>query len=572
MKNFMLLFSIGAFFVSCQTFRGSENAGGQASPLNGSDHYPYTVVQQQRELNASVEETKNTVPSQSLQKHEPMIKKVLKSGSEHRQGEGDSALPVNKEFSEPTKEMILSKYSVITPGLLESIDEEREEDSEELAEGHVKYLSPYGQVRTPYNKEVEKWIHYFQNKGQDRMKLYLGRSARYIPVMKSVLRDYNLPEDLVYVAMIESGFSPVATSFANAVGYWQFIAETGRRYGLRINSYVDERRDPVLSTRAAAKYLKDLYNAFHSWHLALASYNAGPYRVSRSILTHYTRDFWYLISRRSLPRETSNYVPKFIAAYFIGKNPGHYGFSGIEYQDPLTYKTIPLEHSISLKKLAKNMGMEYTELKRLNPSFRGEYVPFNDKAFLRVPLSHSVDSTALALCKMKKPGVIHSDTYWYRVRRGDTLYRLARRNKTTVSTIRRLNKMRRRSILRAGNRIRLPYSHRIKRQVASLQLDKKESHQVRRGENLFAIARRYGVSMTDLKQINALRSEVIHPGQVLKLKSSNSPGKEKYHIVKKGDTLLKIARRYNTSLLRLMKKNSLNMNSIIAIGSKIVIP
>ena len=193
------------------------------------------------------------------------------------------------------------------------------------------------------NEQVDKWVNYFQTMGRDRMETYLSRSTRYIPMMKNVLREYRLPEDLVYVAMIESGFSPNAHSFANAVGYWQFIESTGKRHGLKVNSYVDERRDPVLSTRAAAEYFKDLYGAFGSWHLALASYNTGEYRVSRSVMRYYTRDFWYLSSKRSLPRETVNYVPKFIAAVRISKNPKKYGFDKIDYQVPLEYDTVKLD-------------------------------------------------------------------------------------------------------------------------------------------------------------------------------------------------------------------------------------
>ena len=458
-----------------------------------------------------------------------------------------------------------------------------EESSKEVKE-HLDepYVSSYGEVSLDDNEQVDKWINYFQTSGRERMEVYLSRSTRYIPMMKNVLREYRLPESLVYVAMIESGFSPRARSFANAVGYWQFIEGTGRRYGLKIDSYVDERKDPVLSTRAAAEYFKDLYGAFESWHLALASYNAGEYKVNRSVMRHYARNFWYLTSKRSLPRETANYVPKFIAAVQISKNPEKYGFSNIDYQPPLEYDTVELEFSISLKKMAEKLGISYEEMQKMNPRYRGEYVPVEEETVVRIPVGKKEFITSvLEKCRMKKPRFLYSDHYWYRVRRGDTLYRLARRNRTSVSTIRRLNKMRSRSILRAGRRIKLPYYNRVVKKRSKYALA--GSHVVKKGESLYSIAKQYKVKVSKLKKINKLYARsVIHPGQVLylvekqkkrKIASTNkkSSGK-KMHIVKKGETLIGIARKYNVSLPLLMKQNQLNFKSILVAGKAIVIP
>ncbi|MFN7262309.1 MAG: lytic transglycosylase domain-containing protein, partial [Pseudobdellovibrionaceae bacterium] len=163
------------------------------------------------------------------------------------------------------------------------------------------------------NPLVEKWVNYFQGRGRPHMERYLARSNRYIGLMKKILRQNGLPEDLIYIALIESGFSSKATSRAAAVGYWQFIRPTGKRYGLEINSLVDERRDPVLSTQAAAEYFKGLYSVFGSWYLAMASYNVGENRVKREVMNHYTRDFWELARKKRFPQETINYVPKYIA-------------------------------------------------------------------------------------------------------------------------------------------------------------------------------------------------------------------------------------------------------------------
>lgn len=458
----------------------------------------------------------------------------------------------------------------------------KKEESSKKVKEHLDapYVSSYGEIQMDDNEQVDKWINYFQTAGRDRMETYLSRSTRYLPMMKNVLREYRLPEDLVYVAMIESGFSPSAHSFANAVGYWQFIEGTGRRYGLKVDSYVDERRDPVLSTRAAAEYFKDLYGAFESWHLALASYNTGEYRVNRSVMRYYARDFWYLSSKRALPRETVNYVPKFIAAVRISKNPTRYGFGKIDYQEPLEYDAVKLEFPISLKKLSAKLGITYKEMRHLNPRYRGEYVPIEEETMIRVPVGKKeLVVSYLPQCRMNKPKFVYSDHYWYRVRRGDTLYRLARRNKTTVSTIRRINKMSRRSILRAGRKIKLPYYNRAVKRKKKYALA--GSHVVKRGESLNRIAKKYRVKVGALRKINKLTSSsVIHPGQVLKLvedKKKRAPASavspsRKVHKVKRGETLISIAKKYNVSLPLLMEKNKLNFKSILIAGREIVIP
>jgi len=455
----------------------------------------------------------------------------------------------------------------------------REESSKKVKQ-HLDepYVSAYGEVQMDSNEMVDKWIRYFQMGGRDRMEIYLSRSTRYIPMMKNVLREYQLPEDLVYVAMIESGFSHRAHSHANAVGYWQFIEGTGKRYGLKIGTYVDERRDPVLSTRAAAEYFKDLYGIFASWHLALASYNAGEYRVNRSVMRYYTRDFWTLVSKKSLPRETANYVPKFIAAVRISKNPEKYGFSSVPYEVPLEYDTIKIEFPISLKKLAKYMGVEYSEVKRLNPRYRGEFVPVEEDTMIRIPVGQKESLLSnLASFRMNKPKFIYRDHYWYRVRRGDTLYRLARRNKTTISTIRRMNKMSVRSILRAGRKIKLPYYNgKVSRKTRQYVLA--TSHTVKAGESLNSIARKYRLSIKKLRTINNLFStSVIHPGQKLKLiedkKTRNiASSDQKVHTVRRGETLIGIAKKYNVSLPLLMEINSLSFKSILVAGKNIIIP
>ena len=443
------------------------------------------------------------------------------------------------------------------------------------------YVSTYGELPFENHEKVDFWIKYFTTRGRDLMQLYLERSSRYFPIMKSVLREKGLPEELVYVALIESGFSSQAHSRANAVGYWQFIKGTGRRYGLRINHFVDERKDPVLSTRAAAEYFKDLYSLFGSWHLALSAYNAGEYRINRVVLRHYNRNFWYLISKGSLPKETSNYIPKFIAARRIGKNPEKYGFDNIQYQKPFEYDIVKVKKSISLRKLSKNLSLNYKKIRKMNPMYKGEYVPiYDDLVTVRVPVGlQNKASYALAASFMKAPKYSYLDHYWYRVRRGDTLSRIAVRNKTTISSLKRTNRIGRSSLIRVGQKLKIPV-----RKLAAVRYKAPSSkataltHKVKRGDTLFHIAKKYKTSVSNLKSLNKIKGSVLRVGQVLKLKSSqkrrpaNKSKKLNYYTVRSGDTLIGIAKKYNITLPRLMQANSLNFRSVLLTGTRLIIP
>ena len=460
-----------------------------------------------------------------------------------------------------------------------SLESEEAKNSSQIIEDWKKNrVSQVSDVAVEHRPEVDFWIRYFTGRGRDQMKLYLERSTRYRDLMRSVLSQQGLPENLIYMAMIESGFSSSARSRANAVGYWQFIESTGKRYGLKISSFIDERRDPILSTKAASRYLKDLHDLFGSWHLALASYNAGEYRVNRAMLKHYTRNFWKLKKRRSLPKETRHYVPKFMAAHIVSSEPEKYGFDDLNYQPPISYESVAVYKPVSLKKLAQGLGLSYRELKMLNPKYVGEYVPLEkgDKAILRVPKDYveKVTQDLVAQSFMSRPK--YSRTYvYYKVRRGDTLYGLSRRNRTTINTIRRMNRMSSRHILRAGKVIKLPrrYNYTAKNKAGAVKKGL-AVHKVRRGESLGRVARRYGLKVAQLKTWNKLAGSIIHPGQVLKLKKplSSSKAKVKTHIVQKGETLIGIAKKYKVPITLLMERNSLTFHSILGAGRSIIIP
>jgi hypothetical protein len=224
-------------------------------------------------------------------------------------------------------------------------------------------------------KEVKAYLVYFTTERKQVMQRYLARSTRYLPLIREIFQEHGLPEDLAYLAMIESGFNPYAYSPAHASGMWQFISGTGRRYGLEINNYMDERRDPVKSTHAAAKYLLDLYKQFGSWYLAAASYNCGENRVQREIDSSNHKNFWELSANQCLPNETKNYVPQMIAATIIAKNPEKFGFTRVAYLPPLQFDTVKVNEPTSLRAVSIACNVPPEEIELLNPELRKGTTP-----------------------------------------------------------------------------------------------------------------------------------------------------------------------------------------------------
>lgn len=241
-------------------------------------------------------------------------------------------------------------------------------------------------IPVTYNERVRTWIKYFQKDGRMTFRNWLERSSRYLPVVQYELAHAGLPQDLAYVAMVESGFSPGATSPAGAKGMWQFIPETGRRYGLRIDWWVDERRDFHKATKAAIHYMSDLYTQFNSWYLVTASYNMGEHGVRRLIQRHKTTNFWELAEMGALPQETCDYLPKIIAAMLISKAPALYGFRDLDYQMPLSFESITVPGGTDIVNLATYLGVSERYLKDLNPELIKGLIPGTVRGHrIRVP-------------------------------------------------------------------------------------------------------------------------------------------------------------------------------------------
>ncbi|MDQ3388482.1 MAG: transglycosylase SLT domain-containing protein [Gemmatimonadota bacterium] len=328
------------------------------------------------------------------------------------------------------------------------------------------------------NSAVERFIEIFSEKQPDRMALYLKRSGRYEGMIRAKLREQGMPEDLLYLSMIESGFNPTARSKASAVGLWQFVEGTGEAYGLRIDAYVDERRDPEKSTDAALRYLQDLHGQFGAWYLAAAAYNSGGNRVSRVMreVTGAERgvedDFWRI--RRALPAETREYVPLMLAAALIGKEPHRYGLGGVERYLPPPTERVRVPGGIDLEVVGASVGVSEKEMRTLNPELHKGMTPPRDESYIvRIPegrgsafavnftraRAEAAARTALEEDRRAKVAVAEradrARARTHTVRKGESLWTIARRNDTTVAALKRANGLQG-SAVRPGQKLRLP--------------------------------------------------------------------------------------------------------------------
>lgn len=334
--------------------------------------------------------------------------------------------------------------------------------------------------------------------------------------------------------MIESGFSTSATSHAKAVGIWQFMPATGRRYGLRVNRYVDERRDPVRSTYAASLYLKDLFNVFNDWYLAMAAYNAGESRIMNAIMSGNTRDFWELVEKRKLPRETMNYTPKFIAATTISRNLSGYGITVNAKAELPELTRLVVPSPVRLKDVAKVSKISYADLKNYNPHLLRGMTPPNVKQYdIWVPKSENLNVAAINSAlkssvvrglarRSYSRGSSSGQFVTHKVRRGDTLSGIARRYGVSLSKVRKLNRTRSKIVIGEYVKIKKNSSYRVASSKSRGKSISKKHYKVKRGDNLFNISKKFGVPIKTLKRLNRLRKNRIYVGQVLKINSSHS--------------------------------------------------
>ncbi len=356
-------------------------------------------------------------------------------------------------------------------------------------------------------KLFDFWIKYFTKRDKERFQRHLNNAFLYKDEVQEILRKMNVPEDLFYVGLIESGYNMKIRSRANAVGPWQFIKGTGKRYGLRIDKYVDERRNLHKATIAAAKYFRDLYNIFGSWNLALCAYNAGEYGIIRKIRKGKTRDYLSLVKKKLLPKETVYYVPKLAAAKYLFNNYHKYGYK-IEQKKIKKRLALDLKRSFNVSTLAKALKTSKYHLRKLNPDIKRDYIRVYKKGY-KIYLDKNLHDKSSSLSKLtiepvKKIIETRSPRYtkrtknkYHRVKRGESLWRISKKYGLSIKELMSLNKLKKKSVF---------INQRLK-------VGESRVYIVKKGDNLHKISEKFDVTIAEILRFNALKSKVIFPRQ-----------------------------------------------------------
>jgi membrane-bound lytic murein transglycosylase D len=435
----------------------------------------------------------------------------------------------------------------------------------------------YHEIPLAMNRHVEKELKRFSGVERKFFIQSYQRSGFYRPYILEALKKEGMPEELSWLPLIESGFKVRALSRARALGLWQFIPSTGYKFGLKRNSYVDERLDFIKATDAAIDYLKQLHQIFGDWATVLAAYNCGEGRVLKVIRSqniNYLDNFWDLYQR--LPLETARYVPRFYATLHIIRNPKKYGFTDLEAEPPLEYDTIEINRQAHLKGISKSTGIDLSDLRALNPELRYQILPAESYT-LRVPVG-SQEAVTANLDTIPITQLPQRSYVWHRVRRGESLSTIARRYRTSVAKIKRANNLRG-SMIRAGKKLKIPqrgYVASKKRTVKPTKAPSSGVHYVRKGDSLWILAKRYGTTVKKIRALNNLRTSRLYIGQSLKIpgfKPEPLPDTNQLstYAVQRGDSPFTIAQKHNMPLERLLRINRLTPRSKIFPGQKLYI-
>ena len=458
------------------------------------------------------------------------------------------------------------------------------------------------------HNRVQYYLDFFRGPARERFGIWLTRMPRYEGMIRSRLQKEGLPADLVYLALIESGFSNTATSRARAVGMWQFMKGTAKLYGLRVDSWVDERRDPYRSTDAAARHLRDLTSRFGSLYLAAAAYNAGAGKVSRglrripdddadSVNTDAT--FFRLYDTKLLRRETKDYVPKLIAAALIAKEPQRYGFE-VGPSEPAAYDSLVVPDVTGLDVIARLADTTVAAIREMNPQYLRLATPPGVPSIVRIPAGRGGPTLA---GYSELPASRRVTFVEHFVKRGETMGGIANRYHVSLRLLTDANPRVRGRALRVGQHIIVPTGGALSSSVARRMADPvvpaastaSGFHRVRRGETLAGLAAEYDVTVSQLRRWNVLgESEGIRAGQRLRVtspgrsaspRSEAVPGSEikvssagaqaaspRIHVVRRGETLGGLARQYGVSVQALREANGLAERDRIRAGSALKIP
>jgi membrane-bound lytic murein transglycosylase D len=447
------------------------------------------------------------------------------------------------------------------------------------------------------NDAVLNAVAFYQFRTPKAFASALQRSGRYLPLMRSILREAGLPEDLVYVAMIESAFKAKAHSRAAAKGYWQFIAGTGKRYGLKTTRDLEERSDPVKSTRAAAAYLRDLYEMFGDWYLAMAAYNAGEGRVLRGLQRTGARTYWELREGSALHRETRDYVPFFIATTLIAKDPARFGFDVVP-DPPLEFDVVEVPRPVELARVSRELGVSLETLRGLNGEVVGRNTPRGFPAYpLRVPKGAGPALSA-RLSSIPAAPEVYEQTVT--VRKGDTLGRFAARYKVSVAEIQKANRLGTKTTIQVGQRLVVPTrvpparvaSPALAEAAETLVIAEQARGEVRALPSPSAAvvdAASLGpdVSVAPAPALSpapqpsrvgipaaGFTADAPAPARSGASGTGTAAARRatKTHTVRKGDTLYRIANRYGVSLEELRRANRIGKSSAIRPGQRLAVP
>jgi len=412
------------------------------------------------------------------------------------------------------------------------------------------------------NDKVLAWVYEFTHGKKGFVEGSLSRATRFLPMARQIFQEEGVPQDLVYLALIESGFKNTAASRAKAVGMWQFIRSTGRIFGLTGTAWVEERRDPVKSCRASARYLRHLYEASGDWYLALEGYNAGPMTLERAGNALGTRNYWDMVRSRYLRDETKQYVPKLLAAILVGRFPERYGLNVVQ-MTPYAYETVEVDKMTSLSVLARFAGTDVEELKDLNPELLRATTPPGHYA-LRVPPGAS-GLTYRALANI--PSGKRLDFQTYVIRRTDTLAKVAARFKVSPDDLLQANNLTK-ARFRVGRRIQVPPPSTIAIDAQDLKpMAAADRALIERPLPSLPIIAPDQPAETELPSGNNQVSKDLH-ASLPAPRPVEAAVKPSVHVVKRGETLFSISERYGIKLGNLKKWNKVKRNRI-SVGQRL---